>query len=236
MADRAETPDETFEPDIPYDGAEEAGPGDPRFEPQVGPDPGQPGSLEFSFGRATEKVREARLVEIAEKEAYRAAHPRPPSKPKEPKEAMEIRHKATFIKWWALRIANPHITKSEAARQIGTSPQQLYFVIEKGLRLGWGQIDDPIDFMSTQLIPKAMKNMDELLTQKDKRATIEMLKGTAFPEYRDTKASQVQPRLSINVQFEPAPPQAQTVIEGQIVGVPKQLSISKELPASEPQS
>lgn len=134
--------------------------------------------------------------------------------------------------WLALRLAEPTLTPTQLAERLGISKSRLHQAIRQGVRERWLQLDDPMELLEHQLLPKVVNGLDELLTtgasKGDKVAIIETAKATLFPVWRDhqglKEGAQVNFALKIEMQ---APPTISNVavdaIEGQIVGRPKQI-------------
>jgi hypothetical protein len=127
-----------------------------------------------------------------------------------------------IAEWAMLRATEPGITNIEVARRLGISTQSLNSLISKASREGWLVFDDPIDSIDFQLIPKVMKNLNTLLDQVDRTTTLETAKGTIFKSYQNAKgiSDTIQTVLALKLE---AVPTDTRVVEGQVVGMPRQL-------------
>ena len=133
--------------------------------------------------------------------------------------------------WLMLRSLDPDITNTEAAEKIGITRAHLQRCIAIGAKDGWLKFNEPISRIEHEIIPKAIDNLSELLTQKNKMATIETVKNTVFKQYLESKGIRDAPTTVLALKIEAAP-----VIEGEIVramtghivGAPRELESHKE--------
>lgn len=127
--------------------------------------------------------------------------------------------------WLRLRLKNPDITNSEAARQMGVGRSALQGHIARAVREGWLQFTEPVSRIEHEVIPKAVDNLSELLDQKDKTATLETVKNTVFKQYLESKGVHEMPTTILALKIESAPEGATDVqvLTGQIVGAPRSI-------------
>ena len=129
-----------------------------------------------------------------------------------------------IAQWVALRATEPNITMQEAADRMGMSKSSLNSYITKATKEGWLKFDDNLARMKYEIVPKATDNLSELLDLKDKTATLETMKGTAFKAFQAAEgiSDAAQTMLALKIEMIP-PNQEQKVITGQIVGRPREL-------------
>jgi hypothetical protein len=107
--------------------------------------------------------------------------------------------------WAQMRMLEPNISTADAARRLGISPKTLYAYISRANREGWLRFDSPMDRIEYEVIPKAVDNLKYWLDLKDKTATLETMKGTAFPAYREQLGIQEAPTTVLAIKIEPTP-------------------------------
>ena len=126
--------------------------------------------------------------------------------------------------WLMLRTMDPDLNNTEAARRMGISRQHLQHCIHLAVKEGWLRFNAPIDRIEHEIVPKAINNLSELLDQKDRLATIETVKNTAFKQYLESKGVREAPTTVLALKIETAPSGSETlVMTGQIVGTPREL-------------
>lgn len=126
--------------------------------------------------------------------------------------------------WIVMRAQEPGITQAECARRMGIFPSHLSACISKGNREGWLKFEDPLAKLEYGLIPKAIENLEHFLDAKDKTVTIETAKGTIFPAYRVAKGVSEHAQTVLALKIEPASSSDGRIIEGNIVGKPKEIA------------
>lgn len=132
--------------------------------------------------------------------------------------------KARVAEWAAIRMKEPGITTKAIAERMGINCDYLYRLIREAQTEGWLSIGDPVERIEFQIIPKALDNLNELLDAKNPRATLDTVKGTIFPQYRESKGITETHQTVLALKIEAPPAGAETqVITGQIVGTPRQL-------------
>lgn len=131
--------------------------------------------------------------------------------------------KERILQWMQMRAAEPGITNTEIARRIGIPRQNLQAIIARATKEGWLKFDDPLSRLEHEIIPKAMDNLSILLKDQDRKATLETLKGTSFPAYRESKGISDAPQTVLALKIEAADPESVKVLTGTIVGKPREL-------------
>ena len=129
-----------------------------------------------------------------------------------------------IIQWMSFRAAEPGITNKEVAKRLGLSARTLNTLISKAARQGWLKFEEPMERIEHEIIPKAIQNLSEFLDQKDHQATLETLKGTAFPVYRESKGAGDSSNTVLALRIETADPSDVKVLTGNIVGTPRELT------------
>ncbi len=134
-------------------------------------------------------------------------------------------YKGYVAKWLETRIAEPKITQAEMARRLNIDAATLARAIKAGINEGWLKFDEAMDRMRFEVVPKTLDGLVELLDQKDKKAIIETAKGAIFPIWQAAEgvANESALVLGIRIEYPEGHTQAPQVIEGQIVGKPKEL-------------
>ena len=126
--------------------------------------------------------------------------------------------------WLAIRIAEPDITNADCAKRMGINRTSLQAHIAKGVTEGWLEFSEPNSRIEYEIIPKAITNLSELLDQKDRLATIETVKHTAFKQYLDSKGVSDAPTTVLALKIEATPlaeHEPVLALTGQIVGTPR---------------
>ena len=132
--------------------------------------------------------------------------------------------KERIIQWLNLKNSEPGITNTEIARRIGIHRGHLQALLARATAEGWLRFDDPLSRLEHEIIPKAMDNLSVLLKNQDKTATLETMKGTAFPAYRESKGISDAPQTVLALKIEAIPSDPDTkVLSGTIVGKPREL-------------
>ena len=119
--------------------------------------------------------------------------------------------------WAMMRATEPGITNKEIAKRLGIGEATLNVVISRAARDGWLKFDDPMSRLEHEIMPQAVDNLKELVRKKDKQATMEVVKGIAFPQFKETHGIQEAPSTVLAIKIENAPLTDPKVIEGQIV-------------------
>jgi hypothetical protein len=115
------------------------------------------------------------------------------------------------------------ITNRECAQRMGMTRQNLSYILNKAVAEGWLKFDDPIERLEHEIIPKALDNLTILLNDRDRVATLETMKGTSFPAYREAKGIGDAPQTVLALKIETADPAQAKIVTGTIVGRPKEL-------------
>jgi DNA-binding Lrp family transcriptional regulator len=124
-----------------------------------------------------------------------------------------------------MRLKNPTITNVEIAEKLGIGRTTLQAIIRQAKAEGWLQFSDPMTRIEYEIIPKAVDNLNYWLEKRDKVATLETMKGTAFKDYQAYKGTGDNGSttyLALKIEM-PDGEDAPKVIEGKIVGKPKEL-------------
>jgi hypothetical protein len=116
--------------------------------------------------------------------------------------------------WLTLRTLEPDITNTDAAQRLGIARTHLQHCIRLAVKEGWLQFNEPISRIEHEIVPKAIDNLNELLQNKNKMATIETVKNTVFKQYLESKGVRDMPTTVLALKIEAAP-----VVEGEIVRV-----------------
>jgi len=129
----------------------------------------------------------------------------------------------TIAEWMALRGMHPNMSNKEIAATIGITTQALYTALKRGRKAGSLKLDEPLDHLRYNVIPKAVENLGVLLDQGDKTATLETMKGTLFPAFRAAEGAGELPNMVLAIKID-MPDQTTTVAAvGSIVGKPREL-------------
>lgn len=118
------------------------------------------------------------------------------------------------------------MTTNEIAEKIGLGPKTLNNYIRQAVKEGWLKFEDPRERLDFELIPKVVRNLNELLDKRDKTITIETAKGTLFKQFQQEHGIAEGNSNVIALKIEAAPSlegQQIKVISGQVVGKPKEL-------------
>ncbi len=126
--------------------------------------------------------------------------------------------------WTALRALHPGITNKEVAEHLEVSYSHINNLLCKAGKLGLLKAEDSLVRLRHEIIPKAMDNLSEFLDQKDHTATIETMKGTAFPAFREAEGVRDAPQTILALKIEAIDPEQVKVISGHIVGKAKDLT------------
>lgn len=131
--------------------------------------------------------------------------------------------KERVVQWMQLKAAEVGISNTEIARRMGMPRQNLQAILSRAVREGWLKFDDPLSRLEHEIIPRAIDNLAILLRDNDKMATLETMKGTAFPAYRESKGISDAPQTVLALKIEAADPQSVQIIQGTVVGKPREL-------------
>jgi translation elongation factor EF-G len=122
---------------------------------------------------------------------------------------------------------DPDLTNVEAAARIGISRNHLQHCLRVAVKEGWLKFNEPISRIEHEIIPKAIDNLNELLDNKNKVATIETVKNTVFKQYLESKGVKDAPTTVLALKIEAAPVvegEVVRVMAGHIVGAPRELT------------
>lgn len=131
--------------------------------------------------------------------------------------------------WMELRRADPSLTNTECAKQIGIAASTLNTYISLARREGWLRFTEPLARMEHEIIPQTMDNLAFYLSQaggRDKQVTIEVAKGAIFKQYLDSKGISEAPQTVLALKIETVAPvdgQVVKVGSGHVVGAPRTL-------------
>jgi hypothetical protein len=125
--------------------------------------------------------------------------------------------------WLSMRTAEPGITNIEVAKRLGIAPRSLNTLISKASKEGWLKFDDPLSRIEHEIIPKTIDNLNYWLDKKDKTISLETAKGTIFKVYQASKGALEAPQTVLALKIEMAGAESAKVIEGCVVGKPRQL-------------
>ena len=135
-----------------------------------------------------------------------------------------VDHRARIVQWMTLKAEESGISNMEIARRMGIPRQHLQALLSRAVREGWLKFDDPLSRLEHEIVPKAIDNLVVLLNDQDKVATMETLKGTAFPAYRESKGISDAPQTVLALKIEAPEPSETKVLVGTVVGKPKVFS------------
>ena len=125
--------------------------------------------------------------------------------------------------WVALRALKPGITYQEAADQMGISRAYLNSAVTRATKEGWLRFDDPLARLNHEIIPKVVDNLNHFLDQKDRTVTVETAKGTIFKVFQAAEGVDDAPKVGLVLKIEAIDSGNMKIIEGQIVGRPKEI-------------
>lgn len=146
--------------------------------------------------------------------------------------------KDRVIQWLFLRGQTPDITLTDAAKEIGIAPRTLASYVRDAAKEGWLQFSNPLEKLEHKVIPQAVDNLLEFLEAKDKQVTIEVARGTIFKSYQESQGMNKAPQTILALHIETVPQEGVNigVIEGKILGRPKQIleiHSEKEIPTND---
>lgn len=131
--------------------------------------------------------------------------------------------------WITIRMQDPDITMTEAAKRLNIGRNTLYRAIAQGRAQGWLKLEDPIDRIEYEIIPKTVDNLNYFLDKKDKAVTIEAAKGTIFKQFQEAKGLLENSNttvLALKIESLPLTDGAPAkFITGQIIGKPRELQV-----------
>lgn len=132
--------------------------------------------------------------------------------------------RARVAEWLAIRSAEPGITNGQAAQKMGLAKSTLQNLIVVAQKEGWLKFVDPLDQLEYDIIPKVVRNLNNLLDEGDRQVTIETAKGTLFPQFREAKGANEAKTtiLALKVEYPETTPDMK-IISGHVVGRPKLL-------------
>ena len=134
--------------------------------------------------------------------------------------------------WIYMRAKEPGITNAEVARRLGIGASTLGTILMRARREGWLVIEDPMDLIEYDLVPKIINNLNTFLDKGDRTVTIEAAKGVLFPAYRESKGivENKIAALAINIQMPTDEMLEQGPMRrGSISGIPKGTAIEAEI-------
>ena len=139
------------------------------------------------------------------------------------------RSRTLIAQWIALRAVEPDITNAEVASRLGVNKSTLTGCIQRAVRSGILEFEDPLARMSYQIVPKVIDGLNALLDQGDKTAIIEAAKGTVFKTYAESMGVREAPQTVLALKIEQAPANSDIkIIAGHIVGRPKGIAREDE--------
>lgn len=127
-------------------------------------------------------------------------------------------------RWAAMRMVNPNITFSEAAKELQISSRTLTRYVNTGTKEGWLKFDDTIDRIEHEIVPRVLDNIVHFLRLKDRTVTIEAAKGTLFKPYQESKGISDAPQTILALKIETVDPANVKVVSGHVVGKPRVLT------------
>jgi hypothetical protein len=129
--------------------------------------------------------------------------------------------------WIYMRSAEPGISNAEVARRLGIAPASLDKVLYVARREGWLQIEDPLDRIKIELLPKIVDNLNYHLDRKDPKVTVEAMKGLLAPLWKEQQGIQDNKIQALAIKIE-MPPGGAAVARGVISGVPRRVNAPRE--------
>lgn len=110
-----------------------------------------------------------------------------------------------------------------ASERLGVSHGHLRTIVWKASKEGQIRFDEPYERLEYNVIPKAVENLEALLNEGDKTATMETVKGTIFKQWAERKGVGEVQHTVLALKFEGPDPGQTTAVMGRIVGKPKGL-------------
>lgn len=125
----------------------------------------------------------------------------------------------------ALRATDPGISKLEIAKKLGVCHTTINHALDFAAQNGWITLEDPIERVRHEIVPKTIDNINHFLDAKDKQVTIEVAKGTIFKMFQTAEGLQDEAPmvLALKIEMPPTGDAQGKIIEGQVIGKPKQL-------------
>ena len=136
----------------------------------------------------------------------------------------ERSRRAYIATWIKLKASNPELTNVKIAEQIGITTRHLNNCISHARKQGWITFEDPMSRLEHEILPKAINNLNQLMNDGDKSATMDTLKSTLFKQYQEAKGlNQHTPStvLALKIEF----PNGETsMTTGRVYGTPRTVS------------
>jgi hypothetical protein len=136
--------------------------------------------------------------------------------------------RARVAQWITLRAAHPGITNKDIALKLGLQPRTLNAIITRAVKEGWLKVEDPLERVEYELVPRTIDNLKQFLDEGDKQVTIEVAKGTIFQSYKESKGLGDQSQTVLALKIEAPPGLNVKVAMGQIVGAPRSVEDEPE--------
>lgn len=125
--------------------------------------------------------------------------------------------------WLELKAKNPSLTTKAIAEELGIGYKYLAECVRKARKDGWLELEDPMERIEYEIIPKVVENVVNFLDAKSEKVTIEAMKGLIFPIYKDSIGVHEAPKTILAIKIDTAPTQiANSTASGQILGKPRQ--------------
>lgn len=134
--------------------------------------------------------------------------------------------------WIYMRAKEPGISNAEVARRLGIAPGTLNTILMRARRAGWLVIEDPMDLIEFDLVPKIINNLNHFLDKGDRTVTIEAAKGVLFPSYRESKGITENKIAVLGIQIQMPTEEMLAdgpIRRGTIAGVPKHAALEAEI-------
>lgn len=122
------------------------------------------------------------------------------------------------------KLLDPRASVIAIAAKLDIAPATLYKAINRATKAGWVEWEDPLEKITHQVIPLTLDKLVGLIEAGDSRAVIETAKNTVFKTWQDREGVADKTQLVLGLKIEIGPGDAPKVIEGQIVGAPRQLT------------
>mgnify|MGYP001617485538 CR=1 FL=1 len=137
--------------------------------------------------------------------------------------------KVRIMEWLKIRAMEPTISMVEIARRLNVNPRTLYRDVAGAVKEGWLRLEDPMERIDYQIIPKTLDNLKYFLDQGDKTVTIETAKATIFKTYLEHKGVNSNNQTTVlALKLELPEGEKTAIVAGKIVGQGRVLEAENE--------
>src|SRR5258708_81266 len=143
---------------------------------------------------------------------------------KEPQGIVDVKRRRRILDWVKVTAEHPDWTKKEVADAIGTSVKTLTRDLQYAQQHGLVDFDAPLERLRYEIIPGVIDNLANFVKAKDKTVTLETAKATIFKTYQAEEGiiDGQNNVLALKIEMTGVPSDVK-IVEGQVVGVPKEL-------------